>query len=264
MNAQESSPLLSGVPTMMMSGDDSTSASAPAVAVSILLIDDDVELCDLMQKFFARHGMSVEVVHNSHRGLARALAGGHDLVLLDVMMPDLDGFELLGQVRSRSQIPVIMLTARTAQADRIRGLNAGADDYLPKPFGPEELLARIRAVLRRMDNSRQSEHESFVVGPIRLIPGAREVLCEGRVLGLTSIEFDILEQLVRSAGRVLSRDALMTALYQRRATPFDRSIDVHISHIRKKLKRHGDRIRTVRGVGYLFCTGAEGEGEIAP
>jgi two-component system, OmpR family, response regulator CpxR len=264
MNAQELFPLLPGAQTLLRPGDDSAPVSATAMAVSILLIDDDVELCGLMQKFFARHGMRVEIVHNSHRGLARALAGGHDLVLLDVMMPDLDGFELLGQVRRRSQIPVIMLTARTAQADRILGLNTGADDYLPKPFGPEELLARIRAVLRRMDNTRQSELESFVVGPIRLIPGSREVLCEGRVVGLTSIEFDVLEQLVRSAGRVVSRDALMTALYQRRATPFDRSIDVHISHIRKKLKRHGDRIRTVRGVGYLFCSGAEGEGDIEP
>ncbi|SIN70319.1 two component transcriptional regulator, winged helix family [Singulisphaera sp. GP187] len=262
MNAQESFPLLPDAPTLMLSGDDSAAPMSGSAAVSILLIDDDVELCGLMQKFFARHGMSVEIVHNSHRGLVRALAGAHDLVLLDVMMPDLDGFELLGQVRQRSQIPVIMLTARTAQADRILGLNAGADDYLPKPFGPEELLARIRAVLRRIDNARPIELESLVVGPIRLIPGARDVLCEGRSVGLTSVEFDVLEQLVRSAGRVLSRDALMTALYQRRATPFDRSIDVHISHIRKKLKRHGDRIRTVRGVGYLFCTEVEGEGEI--
>ncbi|WP_406699197.1 response regulator transcription factor [Singulisphaera sp. Ch08] len=261
MNAQESFPLLQGAQTMIMPGDDAAPVKSAAGSVSILLIDDDVELCGLMQKFFARHGMSVEIVHNSHRGLARALTGAHDLVLLDVMMPNLDGFELLGQVRHRSQIPVIMLTARTAQADRILGLNAGADDYLPKPFGPEELLARIRAVLRRMDNTRHSEVESLVVGPIRLIPGAREVHCEGRVVGLTSIEFDVLEQLVRLAGRVLSRDALTTALHQRRATPFDRSIDVHISHIRKKLKRHGDRIRTVRGIGYLFCSEAEGDGE---
>lgn len=244
---------------MMLPSDDAVRATTATVPVSILLIDDDVELAGLMQKFFARHGMDVEVVHNSQRGLARALDGGHDLVLLDVMMPDLDGFELLSRVRSRSQIPVIMLTARTAQADRILGLNAGADDYLPKPFGPDELLARIRAVLRRMDATRHNEVESIVVGPLHLIPGAREVQCEGRVVGLTSIEFDVLELLVRSAGRVLSRDALMTALYHRRATPFDRSIDVHISHIRKKLKRHGNRIRTVRGVGYLLSRGPEAE-----
>lgn len=261
MNAQESFPWHPGGSMMVMSGDNSSPVPA-AAPVSILLIDDDVELCDLMQKFFSRHGINVEVVHNSQRGLARALAGGHNLVLLDVMMPDLDGFELLAQVRRRSQIPVIMLTARTAQADRILGLNAGADDYLPKPFGPEELLARIRAVLRRMDNVRQSEHASLMVGPIRLVPGSREVLCEGRVVGLTSIEFDVLELLMRSAGRVVSRDAMMTALYQRRATPFDRSIDVHVSHIRKKLKRYGNRIRTVRGVGYLFCSGAAGEGDV--
>jgi two-component system response regulator CpxR len=239
-------------PDNMMGIEPTAGEGGTASDVSILLVDDDVELCALMRKFFTRNGIAIEVVHDGHRGLARALNGGHDLVLLDVMLPSLEGFELLRQVRRRSQVPVIMLTARTAQADRILGLNAGADDYLPKPFGPEELLARIRAVLRRVDARRRSEVEVLEVGPVKLVPGTREALCEGRTVRLTSIEFEVLELLLRTAGRVLSRDALMTSLYQRRATPFDRSIDVHISHIRKKLKHHGELIQTIRGIGYLF------------
>jgi two-component system response regulator CpxR len=220
--------------------------------LNILLIDDDVELCTLMREFFSQHGMSLEAVHDGRRGLARAFHGRHDLVLLDVMLPGLDGVELLRQVRRRSLVPVIMLTARTALADRILGLDAGADDYLPKPFGPEELLARIRAVLRRVDATRQIRNDRLEAGPVRIAPGTREAWCDDQALRLTPIEFDILEILVRSAGRVLSRDELMTLLHQRRASPFDRSLDVHISHIRKKLKSRGDLIQTVRGVGYLF------------
>jgi len=260
MNIQELFPPTQG--NVLMLSEDLSPSPVKGALVSILLIDDDVELCGLMKQFFARHEMLVEIAHSSQRGLARALEGGHDLVLMDVMMPDMDGFALLEQLREQSRIPVIMLTARTSQADRILGLNAGADDYLPKPFGPEELLARIRAVLRRTEattSRTQAEAESLVVGPIRLLPGAREALCDGRRLGLTSIEFDVLQQLVRSAGRVLSRDALMLALYQRKANPFDRSIDVHVSHIRKKMKRHSDWIRTVRGVGYLFCLAKESD-----
>src|SRR5262249_41272757 len=131
-----------------MSGDLANGKDASDAGPSVLLVDDDVELCELMQEFFVRHEVRLEAVHDGRRGLARALGGSHDLLLLDVMMPGLDGFELLRLVRRQSQVPVIMLTARTAQADRIAGLNTSADDYLPKPFGPEELLARIRAVLR--------------------------------------------------------------------------------------------------------------------
>jgi two-component system response regulator CpxR len=226
--------------------------------VFILLVDDDVELCELMREFFEQHGMRLEAVHDGRRGLAQALHGGHDLILLDVMMPGLDGIELLRQVRRRSPIPVIVLTARTAQADRVLGLDAGADDYLPKPFSPEELLARVRAVLRRVDASRRVRAEVLELGPIRLVPATREAWCDERVLGLTSIEFDILELLVRSAGRAVSRDEVMTILHQRRITPFDRSLDVHVSHIRKKMGRRGSLIRTVRGVGYLY--GVESKG----
>ncbi len=225
---------------------------------AILLVDDDVELCELMQRFFARREIDLEVIHDGRRGLARALNGGHDLLLLDVMMPGLDGFELLRQLRRQSPVPVIMLTARTAEVDRIAGLDAGADDYLPKPFGPDELLARIRAVLRRTSRL-PSGGEIVEVGPIRLNTKAREVVCEGTTLAVTTVEYDVLEYLVRAAGRIVSREELTAALYRRQATPFDRVLDMHISNLRKKLGLRGSLIHTVRGVGYLFRTSLEAE-----
>jgi two-component system, OmpR family, response regulator CpxR len=224
--------------------------------VTILLIDDDIELCELMRKYFARREVDLEVAHDGRRGLARALAGGHDLLLLDVMMPGLDGFEVLRQVRRQSQVPVIMLTARTAESDRITGLDAGADDYLPKPFGPDELLARIRAVLRRSHRAPRNS-ETIEVGAIRLVPGAREVLCDGAPLAVTTVEYDLLEYLVRAAGRIVSRAELTSALYHRQASRFDRVLDMHVSNIRKKLGPHGHLIRTVRGVGYLLGAGLD-------
>lgn len=224
-----------------------------AAGLSVLLVDDDVELCALLQEFFDEQEIRLEVVHDGRRGLSRALAGGHDLLLLDVMMPGLDGFELLRQVRRQSQVPVIMLTARAAKADRLGGLDAGADDYVPKPFDPDELLARTRAVLRRAGRIAKSD-AVLEVGALRLVPTARAAWCEGVALPLTTIEYDILEFLIRAAGRVVSRDELTAALYRRRASPFDRAIDVHVSRLRKKLGPYGERIGTVRGVGYLFRT----------
>ncbi len=233
-------------------------AANPA-GLSVLLVDDDAELCELMQEFFARRGIRLETAVDGRRGLSRALGGSHDLVLLDVMMPGLDGFELLRLVRRQSQVPVIMLTARTAQVDRVAGLDAGADDYLPKPFGPEELLARIRAVLRRAGGAPAPRPESIEVGGVRIDPAAREAWSDGRKVDATSIEYDLLELLVRSAGRIVSRAELMAALYQRPPSPFDRALDVHVSHLRKKLGSRGDLICTVRGAGYLFRAGTEGE-----
>ena len=233
---------------------------ASPAGLSVLLVDDDVELCELMQEFFARRGIRLEAVSDSRRGLARALGGGHDLLLLDVMMPSLDGFELLRLVRRQSHVPVIMLTARTAQVDRVAGLDAGADDYLPKPFGPEELLARIRAVLRRAGSSPLPRPESLEIGGVRIDPAAREAWCDGRKVDATSIEFDLLELLVRSAGRIISRNELMaTPFTSVRPSPFDRALDVHVSHLRKKLGPRGDLICTVRGAGYLFRAGPEAE-----
>jgi two-component system response regulator CpxR len=221
---------------------------------SILLIEDDTELTLLMTDYFAQHGFAVEAVHDGRTGLTRALEGSFDLIILDVMLPVLDGFELLRQLRKRISTPVIMLTARTSQDDRIAGLNSGADDYLPKPFGPEELLARIRAVLRRTGHTESVPPQIIEAGDIRVNASTREVWRQNELVEITSIEFDILEVLARSAGRTVTRDELTTVLYQRRATPYERSLDVHISHLRKKLERdERSLIRTIRGVGYQFA-----------
>lgn len=210
-----------------------------------------------MEEFFAGQGLRLEAVHDGRQGLEMALNGGFDAVLLDVMLPGLDGFSVLGKLRERSQVPVLMLTARTEQASRIHGLEQGADDYLPKPFDPYELAARVRAVLRRTGGQRQSGAATIEANGVRLDPGARTVYHDNQPIEVTSVEYDILETLVRSAGRVVSRDELTQKLYQRESTPFDRSIDVHISHLRRKLETSQTLIRTVRGVGYLFCTESE-------
>jgi two-component system, OmpR family, response regulator CpxR len=193
----------------------------------LLLVEDDVELCRLMEQYFAAHNVELEAVHDGPAGLLSASGGGYDLMLLDVMLPGFDGFELLRRLRRQSAMPVIMLTARTAAADRIQGLETGADDYLAKPFAPDELLARIRAVLRRANPA------TYAGGPVesagvRLVPASREAFVEGEPVGLTAAEFDLLEALLRNAGRVVSRDDLAQALYQREASPLERSLDVHI------------------------------------
>jgi two-component system response regulator CpxR len=226
---------------------------------SILLVDDDVALCTLMAEFFSAHEFRIDVVHDGAIGLATAFLGKHDLILLDVMLPVMDGFHVLQRLRQRSAVPVIMLTARSEQQDRIAGLDTGADDYIVKPFGPHELLARVRAVLRRPGNLREAGG-SVIEGDIELNPRTREVR-KGKVpLVVTSFEFDILNLLMRSAGHVVSRDELAAVLYHREATPFERSIDVHISHLRRKLETDGrPLIRTVRGVGYQFITTGERE-----
>src|SRR6202789_1622719 len=220
----------------------------------ILLVEDDTELCALMTDFFSQHEFTLEAAHDGRRGLARALEGNFALVILDGMLPALDGFEVLKQLRKRSSVPVIMLTARIEERDRIAGLNAGADDYLPKPFGPEELLARIRAVLRRVGKAEMVGPRTISTGGVELNAQTRQVLRQGESVEITSTEFDILEILMRSAGRTVSRDELSAILYQRESKPYERSLDVHISHLRKKLEG-ADRIliHTVRGVGYLFA-----------
>lgn len=221
---------------------------------AILLAEDDTELCSMMADFFAHHGFEVEAVHNGREAIRRAVEGPHDLMILDVMMPVLDGFEALRQIRKRSALPVIMLTARTAPADRVEGLNTGADDYLPKPFAPEELLARVRAVLRRSGRATQTD-ETLECGSLRIRPATREAWVRGEPAALTSIEFDILDCLAHAAGRVVSRDALTAALYQREASPFERSLDVHVSHLRKKLDNEEETfIHTVRGTGYMLAS----------
>ena len=216
-------------------------------------MDDDAELGALLSEFLKREGFTVECEHDGQSGLQKALSGGHDLLVLDVMLPGIDGFEILRRLRQQSKIPVIMLTARGEDVDRIVGLELGADDYLPKPFNPRELTARIRAVLRRYEPRPAAAPGRLEINSVIIDPASREVFSGGRRVELTTFEFDILDLLMRSAGRVLSRDALMENFYNRKATPFDRSIDMHISHLRKKIENGDMLIKTIRGVGYQFC-----------
>jgi len=220
--------------------------------VHILLVDDDAELCALLTEFLTREGFTLDCALEGHLGLEKAALAGVDLVVLDVMLPGIDGFEILRRLRQQSKVPVMMLTARGEDVDRIVGLDLGADDYLAKPFNPRELVARIRAILRRYEPRPQAVSGRLEVHGVTLDPGTRQVFSEGKPVELTTFEFDILELLMRSAGRVLSRDDLMENFYNRKATPFDRSIDMHISHLRKKLEDGETLIKTIRGVGYQF------------
>lgn len=231
-----------------------TKAESTPDGASILLVDDDVELCMLVREYLERAGHRVECVHNGREGLARALTGAHELIILDGMLPALDGLEVLRQLRRRNSTPVIMLTARTQEEDRVTGLDSGADDYLPKPFSPSELSARIRAVLRRYRGANLAEPERLRCGALELNPVTRVVRQSGEEIGLTEIEFQILELLMRSMGRVVSRDEISAVLYQRESTPYERGVDVHVSHLRKKIEANGAQlIRTVRGVGYVLA-----------
>ena len=223
--------------------------------LSLLLVDDDVELCAMMKEFVAEAGHHLDCAHNGRDGLNCAVNGTYDLMILDVMLPVFDGLTVLQQLRRRKDLPVIMLTARVQRHDRILGLNTGADDYLPKPFDPDELMARIRAVLRRSDTASWKGNALVTIGDIQLNPTTREAWVAGSAVEFTALEFDLLEMLMRAAGRVVSRDEITMALFEREATPYDRFLDVHISHLRKKLEGGRRLIRAVRGVGYVF-TGA--------
>ena len=206
-----------------------------------------------MTKYFAPYGFRVAAVHDGKAGLTTALDRAFDLIILDVMLPSMEGFEVLRQIRRNTSTPVIMLTARAAPGDRVKGLELGADDYLPKPFAPEELLARIRAVLRRTGNSGPIETKIIVAGGLEINTQTREVSSSGNKLDLTSIEYLVLEILMQSGGRVVTRDELTLLLYQRPATPYERSLDVHICHLRKKLEgKAAVTIRNIRGAGYHF------------
>jgi len=224
---------------------------------AILLVDDDEGLCELVQEFLGREGYDVTSMHDGASGLGAALEGGFALVILDVMLPVLDGFAVLRQLRRQSNVPVIMLTARAAEQDRISGLGEGADDYLVKPFAAGELLARIRAVLRRTLQRPDLAPSVVQVGDLRLDAPNRAVAFRGVPIELTPTEFTILDVLLRSAGRIVSRDELTGVLYQRQTTPYERSLDVHVSHLRRKLEGVGwNAIRTVRGQGYICVTDA--------
>lgn len=227
------------------------------------MIDDDVELASLLGEFLGREGLDVAFAHDGEKGLAAATASpARDLIVLDVMLPGMDGLTVLRKLREKSRVPVLMLTARGEDVDRIVGLELGADDYLPKPFNPRELAARIRAILRRAE-ARPSSGAAIEVNGVYLDPATREVKLDGKLIEFTTIEFEILQALLRAAGRVLSRDDLMEQLYQRKSTPFDRAIDVHIAHLRKKLETSREVIKTVRGVGYQFLRGGGNSGAAA-
>ena len=221
--------------------------------LSLLLVDDDVELCGMMREFFGGAGHSLDSAHNGREGLASALHGSYDLVILDVMLPEIDGFAVLQQLRRSKSLPVIMLTARVHRDDRILGLNAGADDYLPKPFDPDELMARIQAVLRRSSADLRQGDSTLVAGKVRIDLVTREVWSAGCQVELTGMEFDLLELLMRSKGNVVSREEITALLFEREATPYDRFLDVHISHLRTKLRGGRGLIRAVRGVGYVLA-----------
>lgn len=222
----------------------------------ILVIDDDVELCSLVSEYVRPEGFQVEAAHDGKTGLARALSGEHLLAILDVMLPGMNGFDVLRKIRDNSRMPVLLLTARGEDVDRIVGLEIGADDYLPKPFNPRELVARIRAILRRTQAKGEATVPDVIrVGDVELDPATRTVQHRGKPVELTSVEFSLLHVLLREAGRVVTRESLVDEVLGRKFSPFDRSIDMHVSKVRKKLgdTDSEDHIKTIRGAGYIFA-----------
>jgi two-component system response regulator CpxR len=225
----------------------------------VLVVDDDAELCQLVTRYLVREGFEISWAPNGAVGVERALAENYSLIMLDVMMPDTDGFEVLRRIRQHSRTPVLMLTARGDTHDRIQGLEMGADDYLPKPFDPAELVARIRAILRRSASLRPVP-AAVGVGDIELDGGARTVRRRGTPVDLTTVEFDLLAALIRAAGSTVSREELVREVLGRDFSPFDRSIDTHICNLRRKLgplAEGGERIKGVRGAGYLYVSPAK-------
>lgn len=222
----------------------------------LLLIDDDKELTQLINEYLTAEGFEVDMVHDGQQAIEIANPEQYAAIILDVMLPVRSGFEVLKQLRKKCQTPVLMLTARGDTIDRVIGLEIGADDYLPKPCDPRELVARIRAVLRRATpTTNQAAVEKLTAEKLTLHLGSRSVLWESTDVPLTGTEFSVLELLVRSAGQVISKDDMTEQALNRKLTPYDRSIDVHVSNIRKKLTQAGaskDLIINVRGAGYML------------
>ncbi len=233
----------------------------------ILIIDDDEDLCELVSEYLTGEGFSAFAVHDGESGLEKALSEEFDLVTLDVMLPKKNGYDVLRELRQTSKIPVLMLTARGDDMERITGLEIGADDYLAKPFNPRELAARIRAILRRVQIEEEHEliadertgeraNERINVDDLEILPSARSARLVGEDLNLTSVEFDLLVALVKEAGTIVKKEDLSRTVLERDLSPYDRSLDMHISNLRKKLgKRNGgdeERIKTIRSVGYIY------------
>jgi two-component system, OmpR family, response regulator CpxR len=232
---------------------------AGASNVGVLVVDDDTELCQLLSEYLTAEGYRVEAVHTGKHGVDRALEADHAIVVLDVMLPDVKGFEVLRLVRAQSRKPILMLTARGDEQDRILGLELGADDYLAKPFNPRELSARIDAVLRRSRPEGSPERrpaDRVVVGDVLIDKAARMARRGDELVDLTTVEFDLLDVMLRGAGRVIARDELVRTVLRREFSPFDRSIDTHVSNLRRKLgpaPDGGERIKGVRGIGYQYA-----------
>ncbi|MBI4821175.1 MAG: response regulator transcription factor [Deltaproteobacteria bacterium] len=222
---------------------------------TILVIDDDERLRQLLAEYLTARGYVVETSANGSTGLERLRAKGIDLVVLDLTLPDKDGLDVLRELRTFSRAPVIVLTARGDETDRIVGLELGADDYVPKPFNPRELVARIQAVLRRISEASEKPVEELRVGPVWIDPDRREVKVDGELVELTTTEFEILRTLMANAGRVIPRERVMLLARGDDFAAFERSVDVHVSHLRKKLgddSKSPALIKTVRGVGYTM------------
>ncbi|MEN8179563.1 MAG: response regulator transcription factor [Pseudomonadota bacterium] len=224
----------------------------------ILIVDDDIEFCEMLTEYLETEDFRVDSEHDGERGAQQALSGIYDVIVLDVMLPKLNGFDALQRIRTESPIPILMLTARGDDVDRIIGLEMGADDYLPKPCNPRELLARLRALLRRSAQIRRDVagatcEDILCTGDLEVHPASRQVTRGGIKLELTSTEYNLLEMLVRNAGRVVTKESLSEMVLGRKLTAYDRSIDMHISKLRRKLEQGQDGesiIQTVRGIGY--------------
>ncbi|MBB1279751.1 MULTISPECIES: response regulator [Pseudoalteromonas] len=226
----------------------------------LLMIDDDTGLCELLSEYLTVQGFEIQSVHDGEQGLKLAQANDYALILLDVMLPTLDGFEVLKQLRQTKLTPVIMLTAKGEDFDRIFGLELGADDYIPKPFNHRELLARVKAITRRIEHINSlniATTSKLLVNGITVNLAAREASIDGSTLTLTGTEYEILTLLCKNAGEVVSKEQISEEVLGRRLASFDRSIDMHVSNIRKKIAEHipGERIKTMRGTGYVFIQG---------
>jgi DNA-binding response OmpR family regulator len=233
-------------------------------AARVLLVDDDERLSDMLATYLRSRGFEVEQRSDGQAGLHALSASSFDALLLDVMLPDLDGFEVLKRLRKTHDLPVLMLTARGEDMDRIVGLELGADDYLPKPFNPREVVARLSAILRRVRGPAPKEADVLRFGKLEIDRGGREARVDGKACVLTSHQFDLLRVLAERAGRVQTRDQLMQAVRGEDLEEFDRSIDVHISRIRAAIEddpKNPRRIRTVRAVGYVFAPGGDAPAE---
>lgn len=223
----------------------------------VLIIDDDEELCELVSEYLTVEGFDISSVNDGETGLRHALSGEYDMAILDVMLPKMNGFDVLRNLREESKLPVIMLTARGDDMERIVGLEIGADDYLPKPFNPRELAARLRAILRRTAtvDAETDGYEKLDVDGVQLSPASRITTRDGEEINLTSVEFGLLHELLKEAGKIVKKEDLSESVLERKLSPYDRSLDMHISNLRKKLGTRddgSDRIKTIRSVGYIY------------